>query len=68
MLVLIITARGALEQRIDGLNLGADDYLVKPFELAALEARVRALLRRSQGRASEVIHHGLCRSTAPPAR
>ncbi|MDQ2694495.1 MAG: response regulator [Pseudomonadota bacterium] len=56
--VLIITARGALEQRIAGLDLGADDYLVKPFALGELEARVRALLRRSQGRASDRLVHG----------
>jgi two-component system response regulator TctD len=47
--VLILTARGGLEDRVQGLNLGADDYLAKPFELAELEARVKALLRRSQG-------------------
>lgn len=45
--VLILTARGTPEDRVKGLNLGADDYLPKPFELAELEARVRALLRRS---------------------
>jgi two-component system response regulator TctD len=42
-------ARGGLEDRVQGLNLGADDYLAKPFELAELEARVKALLRRSVG-------------------
>jgi two-component system response regulator TctD len=47
--VLILTARGGLNDRVQGLNLGADDYLAKPFELAELEARVKALLRRSQG-------------------
>jgi two-component system response regulator TctD len=47
--VLILTARGGLEDRVQGLNLGADDYLAKPFELAELEARVKALLRRSVG-------------------
>jgi two-component system, OmpR family, response regulator TctD len=47
--VLILTARGGLNDRVQGLNLGADDYLAKPFELAELEARVKALLRRSRG-------------------
>lgn len=47
--VLILTARDALEDRVLGLDLGADDYLTKPFELAELEARVRALIRRSVG-------------------
>jgi len=45
--VLILTARGAPEDRVKGLNLGADDYLPKPFEVAELEARIKALLRRS---------------------
>ncbi|MBC3920769.1 response regulator [Undibacterium sp. CY18W] len=47
--VLILTARGGLNDRVHGLNSGADDYLPKPFELAELEARVKALLRRAQG-------------------
>jgi two-component system response regulator TctD len=45
--VLMLTARGEVTDRVHGLNLGADDYLAKPFELSELEARVRALLRRS---------------------
>ncbi|TRX75894.1 response regulator [Pseudomonas mangiferae] len=45
--VLILTARGEVRDRVHGLNLGADDYLAKPFELSELEARVKALLRRS---------------------
>ncbi|MYM36225.1 response regulator [Duganella sp. FT94W] len=53
--VLILTARGGLEDRVQGLNMGADDYLAKPFELAELEARVKALLRRSVG--NEVLVH-----------
>jgi len=47
--VLILTARGELEDRVRGLNLGADDYLAKPFELSELEARLQALLRRAHG-------------------
>jgi two-component system OmpR family response regulator len=46
--VLILTARDALEDRVGGLDLGADDYLVKPFDLPELEARVRALIRRGR--------------------
>lgn len=45
--ILVLTARSDLKSRVDGLNLGADDYLVKPFEIEELEARMRALLRRS---------------------
>jgi two-component system response regulator TctD len=47
--VLVLTARGSTEERVQGLNLGADDYLAKPFELEELEARIKALLRRSGG-------------------
>jgi DNA-binding response OmpR family regulator len=47
--VLILTARGAVGDRVAGLNAGADDYLAKPFDLDELEARVRALIRRSSG-------------------
>jgi two-component system response regulator TctD len=56
--VLILTARGGLEDRVQGLNLGADDYLAKPFELVELEARVKALLRRSSGNESLVYRCG----------
>lgn len=56
--ILILTARDALEDRITGLDLGADDYLLKPFEPGELEARIRALLRRAQGDASPVITVG----------
>ncbi|SMP64890.1 two component transcriptional regulator, winged helix family [Noviherbaspirillum suwonense] len=56
--VLILTARGGLNERVQGLNLGADDYLAKPFELAELEARVKALLRRSQGNEAPTLRCG----------
>lgn len=55
--VLILTARDATEERITGLDAGADDYLVKPFDLSELKARLRALLRRSAGRARVLIKH-----------
>jgi DNA-binding response OmpR family regulator len=57
MPVLIITARDAVADRVHGLDLGADDYLVKPFDLVELSARIRALLRRQAGRAEPVIEH-----------
>ncbi len=50
--VLLLTARRALEDRVQGLDLGADDYLVKPFDLEEVHARLRALIRRSKGAAS----------------
>lgn len=56
--VLILTARDGMEDRIAGLDAGADDYLVKPFDLNELKARLRALLRRSSGRATVLIEHG----------
>ncbi|RNM26850.1 transcriptional regulator TctD [Dickeya undicola] len=56
--VLLLTARTSVADRVRGLNLGADDYLTKPFELAELEARLRALLRRSQGLVQEVQRLG----------
>ena len=56
--VLILTARGAVGDRVLGLNAGADDYLAKPFDLDELEARLRALLGRAAGRASPTIRHG----------
>lgn len=55
--VLILTARDQVHQRIAGLDSGADDYLAKPFDVAELEARLRALLRRAAGRASPTISH-----------
>lgn len=56
--VLILTARDAIEDRVEGLDLGADDYLLKPFEPSELEARIRALLRRAQGEASPTVTIG----------
>ena len=56
--VLVLTARDAVSDRVAGLDAGADDYLVKPFDLDELAARVRALLRRSSGRAEPVMEHG----------
>jgi len=56
--VLILTARDATSDRIAGLDAGADDYLLKPFDLGELSARIRALLRRRSGRASSEILHG----------
>jgi two-component system response regulator QseB len=55
--VVVLTARDAVTDRVAGLDAGADDYLVKPFELQELAARVRAVLRRKGGRASGVIVH-----------
>ncbi|MDR0202843.1 MAG: response regulator transcription factor [Delftia acidovorans] len=56
--VLILTARDQVRERIAGLDLGADDYLVKPFDIDELEARLRAMLRRAGGQAAPVIRHG----------
>lgn len=53
--VLILTAQGSVQDRVEGLHRGADDYLTKPFELSELEARLGALHRRSQGRAQASI-------------
>lgn len=55
--VLILTARDAVADRIQGLDAGADDYLVKPVDLDELKARIRALLRRSQGRAQPRLEY-----------
>lgn len=56
--VLIITARDAVADRVAGLDAGADDYVVKPFALDELAARIRALLRRHSGRADPVLSYG----------
>lgn len=58
MPVLILTARDALQDRVQGLDMGADDYMVKPFELPELLARLRALLRRSQAATTSVLSFG----------
>ena len=56
--VLVLTARDAVADRVRGLDSGADDYLVKPFDLDELTARVRALLRRRAGRSEPMLRHG----------
>jgi DNA-binding response OmpR family regulator len=66
--VLILTARGGVQDRVTGLNLGADDYLSKPFSLSELEARLRALLRRSQGSATSMLSLGTLKFDAQARR
>jgi DNA-binding response OmpR family regulator len=56
--VLILTARGSWAERVEGIDAGADDYLPKPFRIEELVARLRALIRRSAGLASAVLHNG----------
>jgi len=56
--VLILTAADGVEQRVTGLDAGADDYMAKPFSLQELEARVRALMRRGLGAATALVKHG----------
>lgn len=56
--VLVLTARNQVADKIRGLDLGADDYVIKPFDLDELAARLRALVRRSQGRADASLRHG----------
>jgi len=58
--VLILTAHGTWREKVDGLNAGADDYITKPFHVAEVAARLRALIRRKSGIASSVIErHGI---------
>ena len=58
--VLILTARDTVSDRVQGLDTGADDYFIKPFDMDELNARIRALLRRSSGRASpKLVHKGI---------
>ena len=56
--VILLTARSALSERLDGLNLGADDYLTKPFYVEELVARLHALLRRASGQPRNLLQHG----------
>ena len=56
--IIAVTARSLLENRVEGLNLGADDYLVKPFDLDELLARIAALLRRSEGKITQTLEIG----------
>jgi len=56
--VLVLTARAAWTEKVEGLNAGADDYMAKPFQVAEVAARLNALIRRSEGRASPVLRRG----------
>lgn len=56
--VLILTARDAIDQRVEGLRLGADDYLCKPFALVEVAARLEVLIRRTHGQTQSVLRHG----------
>ena len=56
--ILILTARGSWQEKVEGLNAGADDYLTKPFHIEELTARMKALIRRSSGNASPIINNG----------
>lgn len=63
--IIMITAQDALAERIEGLDLGADDYLVKPFDLEELSARIRAAIRRASGSIEQVlVHAGVCLNPA----
>ena len=59
--VLMLTAMGTVDDRVEGLDSGADDYLTKPFDLPELEARVRALLRRGSAQTSPILEYGSLR-------
>jgi two-component system OmpR family response regulator len=56
--VLMVTSRGTLDDRVRGLNLGADDYIVKPYALVEIHARLRAVIRRTKGEACDIISFG----------
>ncbi|KAG1239702.1 hypothetical protein G6F68_018376 [Rhizopus microsporus] len=56
--VIMLTAKGTLSDKVEGLDVGADDYLVKPFDLRELEARLRALMRRPAGQTSSTTQYG----------
>lgn len=56
--VLVVTARDAVADRVTGLDAGADDYLVKPFDFDELSARLRAMIRRQAGRSASIVEHG----------
>lgn len=58
MPVVILSARGTWAERVEGLNLGADDYIAKPFHAAEVIARLRALIRRASGHAANMVQHG----------
>lgn len=58
MPVLVLTARGGWDEKVEGLNAGADDYITKPFHIPEVAARLRALMRRSSGTSSPVLSHG----------